>query len=759
MIQDYHNMKKYLSLIFVICFFSSTLWAQYYNPFFGGAGNSGYGEAGTHLSGPIYGIYNPATLYLDYPRINQSVTTGQFSDFYLFFPTIKDLSLGIPVIPNSLFIRAYYGKPLENNLRYRLKSGWIHNPDIYYQAGNKRAGLSVAYKIPLTQLLPRGHFFDVRLGLDMAEYWGTSIFRTHEPDSVLNGFWVKTDRGDHGVTGRFGSLIHFINGSRYQFSLGTVLSAFYSMQTRHIGYDRYAFSLGIKYSLKTGSSIRFGAETENYFTYYKQKLSFGAQYNFSDFPLNSFQFGVFKYPKNIRNIQYRNQPGYWYTIGFTKSFHNWIICASLSDPINLSLSHKSPPSSDVAKILSFTVSVPLNGKILHKKKEKSLFPEFIDLSLGNREIVIGKKDTLKFYLKLFGRDSLVNPRVFFNVEPKKGMIINSPFIQLPTMHPLDMIAVEVPITAVAGLEASDYDIAASLTYGNDQIMVKNFRVQTVKPQIDVVYEFNAETRYILFPVPGSYILTLKFTNYGNYKSDSLTVNLSDEMLAYGLVEKSQFVLKDIQPNMTKLLKIYLNSVSDTLPPKIPVTFRFTESNGFDPLPIHSEIVIIDKNKISINQVKRDPFLSNFADFNEFYIVFKPSWDTVKRIKKETRFKLSENSKFPGKLVMGPFSRLEVVLAYQQSIQTFISDYEIVAVNKSRLNPVLRYFYSISNTDESKRKLKELSIDFVHADRQNPSLLLIGPFINLNTILELEDFMEEFFPEANVVSRYPNQVIQ
>jgi len=749
-------MKKIINKFIFTSIFIEIICAQYLNPYFGGAGNSGYGESGAHLSGPIYGIYNPASLYINYPRVNQSVTTGQFSDFLLLYPTIKDLSISYPVIANSLFLRAYYGKPINNDLRYKYGPDWLRNPQKYYKGGEQHLGLSLAYKIPMSQLFTRGNFFDIRLGVDIAEYWGTIIFNSRNSDDELNNFWLRSFHENYGLSAKIGTLVKFQRSIKYQWTLGTVISSKYPAQTRDIEFDIYSISFGLK-RISHRKSIQTGIEAENIFTNYKRKIGVGLQYNFTNYPINSIQMGLYQYPKNTQNDIYRNQPAYWYTIGFTRSIKDWIISASISDELNLNLSRKTPPSSDISKIISISLSIPFKNKKLQMKKNKDVYPEFLDLSIRKREIVIGKEDTLQFYLKLFGKDSLSHPRVFFNVEPKKGIIINTPYIALPTMHHLDMYEVDVPITAVSGLSAGSYDIAASLTYGIDQVLVKNFQINTVNPQIDVVSEFGSETRYILFPVPGSYIMTLKFTNFGNYKSDSLAIDLSDEFSKYGLIENTHFVVKDIKPNTSKSLKINLNSVSDTLPPRIPVTFRFTESNGFDPLPIHSEIVIIDKNRISINQIENDPFLNNFSNFQEFYYVIRPDWDVVKSITKNTNLELNENPKFPGKLVFGPYSQLDVALAYEQTISSYVSGYEIVAVNDNQTIPIVRYFFSVSKTNDIKRKLEELDITFVHIDRQNPSLLLIGPFINLKTILELKDFINEFFPDAEVVSRYPNQV--
>jgi len=750
-------INKYRLQFFIFYLVFNLLLGQYFNPYYGGAANSGFGESGGVLSGPIYGIKNPASLFVFHPRINQSVMTGQFSDFYLFIPTVKDVSVELPMYHNTIFLRGYYGQPSTNNLRFGLDHFWTNRPNTYYKLNSKRIGLSIAYEAPMTRIIKRAQYFDLRLGLDISQYWESLTFRNKNSQTQLSRYWLTSLPSDHGITAKVGSIVYISFNPKYQLSLGTVLSKKYSMGRNKLIFDQYSISLGYRQKLYHRKSLQLGIEAENFHKKIPQKLGIGFQYNFTDYSLNSLQFGFYQYPENIYNKYYKNKNTYWSTIGFTKSIHNLIISGNISDPVNLSLSNLSPPSSDFAKIISFTISVPLDRFPITKKIEQKLYPEFLDFSTNERKIVIGNIDTLRFYLKLNGVDSLISPRVYFNVKPKKGILISKPFVQIKTMYPSDIAEISVPFSAVSGMDANKYNISASLNFGTDQIIYKEFKIKTVKPQIDVISKFGSTERYIIFPIPGSYNLTLSFTNYGNYKSDSIIIEPSPNLIQYGLIDKTEYLVKNLLPGKTKNIIINFSSISDSLPPKIPFTLKFIEKNGFDPLPIHSEIVVIDKNAISFNEIQNDPFLTNFSGYHEFYFVLNPKWEDIQKIGKNTKLNMKEDPRFPGKLLIGPYVDVNIILAYDQTIKNFTNNYSIVAVKNFITQPVIRYFVSIANTDETRRKLKELGLELFYKDRQNPSLILIGPFINLKSIINLEAFFKEFFPKAGVVGRYPNQI--
>lgn len=747
-------------IIFVIVFFINGEMAicQYVNPTFSGAQSSGFGESGAQLAGPLGGILNPSSLFINKPRININFITGVYSDYLLFYPTIKNISISIPFIKQTLSMRGYYGIPQENNLRNYSSNNIFGTYNKAYTGGQKHIGASLSYRLPLNKFLRKRNYFDVRVGADVARFWGS--LSPQKLNSIENDYWVSHFSGKAGYRYKIGSLLyiryspvyHWIFSSTFQ---GSIDNSFSIKE-----FDYYNFSWGLKYYLFDGNtkSIQLGFEIENLNQKSTRKIGVGIKYNLTDKVLNSFQGGVFTTPKNAYHPKYKDQTLVWYSMGFTKTIRDWVLALSLSDALNLKLSHLDQPSSDIAKILSISLSVPFPvNKIPKLMPAFNATPEFVDLSYKKRKLVIGKEDTITLYLQYLGDEKLVNPKVFFNIEPTTGIVLLEQFIELKSLQHLDFIPLTLPIKAVPGIPSNDYFLTASLTYGNDHFIKKQINIKTTEPRLDIIANVTNKTRYWLFETPGSYILELLIENFGNAQSDSLKVNLPEELLELGLVEKTTYTLTNIKPNTTRKLRIEFKTTRNDLPPKIPITILFEENNGFSPLPLHADFVILNKSLVAFAEIKQDPFLTQFKDFDKFYILLSPDWEELKIIQTETTLEMIHDPNFPGKIVIGPTHDLTTLLAIRFTLDNITNKYEIIGLKGHNTVPIKRYFFMIENEKEAQQTLNEFSILSYYPDLMQSNKLLIGPFKDLKVLLNLEGFIKEYFKYYQIVSRYPNQV--
>jgi len=749
--------NKYCKSILFFMFIQLSLWGQYVNPNYGGAQSSGFGEVGAQLAGPQGGVLNPATLFLNRARIGFSLNTGVFSDYLLYFPTVKDLSFSLPVYKNEFALRFYYGIQQDNDLRNYNNYNFLGSYSSIYKGGKRRIGISSVYRLPLNTFINKWNYFDLRLGLDISRFWGNLLHTDSKTES--NNYWVSPTSSGAGFSFKTGSLLIFRYTAKYQWLFSSVFQGTVFGWSRK-EFDFYNLGVGLKYFLGDASqkNIQFGFEIENITELSTRKVGAGIRYNFTERDQNSVQGGVFISSKNSYNPDYRNRFLAWYTLGFTKTVYNWIMAFSLSDALNLNLSSLNPPSKDIAKVISLSLSIPFPPRKFTKVIPVVVSdPEFFDLSLQKRRLMIGKEDTLSLFLQYFGQEELPNPKIFFNIEPKVGIVLQEPYVELPTLTHLDFKEIRIPVRAIPGVPANNYSITSSLTYGNDNYIMKRIELETTEPALDVSANINNHSRYWLFETPGSYILELNIENYGTSNSDSLEVTLPESFVERGLLRKNVYVVKNIRPKSKRRLRIEFKTLNENLPPKMPISITFKESNGFDPLPIHADFVIINKSLVSFSEIKKDPFNERFRQFEDFYILITPDWNAIKRIAENTTFDLREDPNFPGKIVVGPFTDLERVLSLRYTLDNIYNNYELVALKNHKSIPLMRYFFMIGNSQETLHTLNNFPILSYFTDRTQPRKILIGPFQNMKTMMELEEFIATFFKDYQVVSRYPNQV--
>lgn len=748
----------FLIVVLLNCKFH--LSAQYVNPNYGGPLSSGFGESGAQLSGPFSGILNPASLFFYRPRVNLSISTGVFSDYLLFFPTLKDLSLLYPIQKQKTALRLYFGIPKDNNLRKYSDRIPLGNYEGSYTGGQRYIGASIVYRPPLNRLLTRRNYFDLRIGLDVAKSWG--IVSSWMKNNVSKGdFWVDSYEPGSWYHLRVGSLLMFRRAIKFQLALSTVFQSSIATDFSRRAFEFYNLGFGVKYFLSQQNSknIHVGIEVENPTDISLRKVGLGIQYNFTNMELNSVEGGVFTYPKNVYDIRYNKKPLFWYTLGFAKTIHNWIITFSLSDALNLDLSSRTPPSKDIAKIISVGLSIPLTKRIIPIARSSiNSTVEFLDLNFNKRKILIGKGDTLSFFIQHIGEDPVENPKIYFNVEPKTGIVLLDPYIELPDLKNKDFMCIDLPIRSIAGIPGDNFTITANLAYGRNNTVVKHLEIETTEPILEVITHLTGQKRYWFFEIPGSYILELYIKNYGNHTSDSLTIYLPNKFVELGFVSNSEYHIGPIKPNSSKKVKITLNTSQDNFPPKMPITINFREGNGFDPFPIYADFIMWSTTQISLTESWHDPFINNFKGFEKFYAILNLEWQELQKLKSESTFILREDPNFPGKLVIGPYENIYDILAIRYTLDMLSQNYELVALEKHRFTPLKRYFYIIENTTENKQILAEINRLPYYQDVQQSSKLLIGPFYTIKTIDNLEVLIQEFFSYYQVVTRYPNQVV-
>ena len=727
---------------------------QYINPPYGGTESTGFGEVGTQLAGPINGILNPSTLLTYTPRFNVSLASGIYSNYYLFLPTAKDISINIPIIKQTLCWRGYYGIPRDNTLRNSL----LHSYSRAYLGGKKFVGTSLAYRLPLNKLLTKWNYFDLRLGTDIAWYQGKLAIKNPYPDS--NSYWVSRTTYTSGARLRFGSLLHIRYTSAYYWILATTLQGSTSHGFSKKRLDFLTWSAGFKYFFgdERAKSIQTGFEVENNRDQSVNKIGIGLKYNFTETENNSIQVGMFTTPKNAYNPLYQNKRLYWYSLGFTKTVKDWLFALSIADALNLKLSKLNPPFSDIAKIVTVSLSIPFSiYNVPQLNPEFNATPELIDFSAKKRRLLIGKQDTLDLYLQYLGEQNLTNPKIFFNIEPPTGILLKKQYIELDEIRNKDFIPLQIPIKAIPDTPSNTYLLTASLTYGNNDLVTKQLTIQTVEPLLDVEAKVSSQTQYWFWEIPGLYNLKLVIDNYGEVTSDSLRVILSDNLTTLGLVDQSVYAVTDIKPHTKKELYIEFRATEGDLPPRIPITIYFEESHGFNPLPIHADLAIVNKTMVIYSEKQKDPFLTNFKEIDKFYIVLSPEWPELKQLSEKTTINLTRNSNFPGKIVIGPVGELTQLLALQSTLSNYSDNYEIVALKGHRVIPIKRYFFMVEKNESTQRILDEIAILPSYSDLLISNKILIGPFQELKSILDLEPFIKEYFKFYQIVTRYPNQV--
>ena len=611
-------LSRIVCLFCILIFFSSVS-SQYINPEFGGAVATGFGEVGGQVLGQYSGLYNPATLNPNIGRINFSVLTGQYSDYLLYYPTLKDISISYPLIKRQLAFQIHYGRSRDNSMRYFRGGTWYKNPLYGYNGGRKSFGFTARYRPPLNQWFHKSNLFNLSIGFDVSRVWGQLANSNRNNNS---DFWLNSVKYLNGANIAFGTYVKLDFSARFKLLFSTVVQGGIADNLNNKWLDFYSLGFGFLYrpTNQSNNSLQMGLEVENVHLLQKRKLGMGLKYNFTNHVENSLQCGIYTYPKNYENSTYRNHQVYWYTFGFTKSLSSAIFALSLSDAINIDLSKQGINSSDIAKVVSLSVSVPIPDITKSGINKPVKSPEFVDIRLTNRRIVLGQTDTLSFVLQYFGNDDFDINNVYFNVTPKTGLILLVPFTTIPVLRHNDVFEIKIPFHAISSQPLKDYTIYANLTYDNNKSIRKEFAITSVKPIINVSTSLGNLHRYFLFPVPGSYILEFNFRNDGTTKCDSLEIELSRNLLELGFIDTNLYQVNSIKPGTTKSIKISMNTTRSNLPPRIPVTITFKESMGFDPLPIHADIVIIDKSKVAYSEDKKDPFISEFVEFDSFYVV-------------------------------------------------------------------------------------------------------------------------------------------
>ncbi|MBU4446448.1 hypothetical protein KJ656_15430, partial [bacterium] len=72
------------------------LFSQFINPPYAGTVSDAHGYVGSLGVGTSYGYLNPAGGFSLYPTVSLGIYTGLYSDWILYYPTIKNISIRFP---------------------------------------------------------------------------------------------------------------------------------------------------------------------------------------------------------------------------------------------------------------------------------------------------------------------------------------------------------------------------------------------------------------------------------------------------------------------------------------------------------------------------------------------------------------------------------------------------------------------------------------------------------------------------------------
>lgn len=737
-----HKIKFICSLILII---SHPIYSQYINPPFAGTTSDGQGGVGTVGVGSNYGFLNPAGCFSDHINLNFSTYTGLYSDWILYFPTIKNISLRYPIITNRLCVGLSYGIPVDNFLRYDPSRRIIGSGPNLRTYKRSTYSFKIAYHPPILKYFDK---LDLFLGTNISYYW-----RTTNPDQIIN------DDFGLGAYARGGAIIEYRCSSHLRIKLSGLLqpnSKALSTKSTYPGY--YGGGMGFKYifNKRLGNYLEIGGELLMPFWYNSKamKMSGGVTYRFRADKNSSLQLGVFSYPFDPINSY---NPIYWSSWGFTYDFKYFTASIAFMDAINLKDEYLE--RADIAKVISFSLNVPLRYKLFDKTtfgiKQQ---PLFYYPSYTNKSIKIGQIDTLSFFIENQGIKTLPSTIVYTNVVEKEGLLIKDKVLDIGDLKPKELRQVNVPLESLTEYPSQEFTIRAECAYMTDKSIVKYLKVNTVRPILNLSVEMKPHRQFLVVPVPGVSVMKIILHNSGNLSADSIWVILPEKLKEDQIIEENKYFIKHLTPGQKKEFRVLFSFRDNLKTDKIPMTINVKEKNGYEPLPYYTSINLINRGYADQNSISEDVFNQDvIMKFNDYYIVCNPEYEQLKPLFISTGYNVQSNNHFPGKIAIGPYDSYHRVYDLYNSLKVQIEDACIYGIYNAKVEPLSRYFISVAASEATKDKLADIGLFKIYTSTFETGTYLVGPFEAMTQIGLIYEFFEKNFQDIKVVNHLPNEV--
>jgi len=227
------------------------------------------------------------------------------------------------------------------------------------------------------------------------------------------------------------------------------------------------------------------------------------------------------------------------------------------------------------------------------------------------------------------------------------------------------------------------------------------------------------------------------------------------------------IIPVIRPGRTETVDFILNFIDQTRPGdndmELPISVTFKEKNGYEPSPYYTTISMINRELIDSELLESDPFINNFEDFLQFYVVFDITDQQYNYLKATTQYHIDVNTNFPGRLCIGPFETLTESYENYLSLVIKVKNIDIYAVNKNRIDSISRFFISVPNITENIEKIRDIGIYpifrsvYPYHSILETNNILIGPFQNLKQIDNALEFIDKHIANTKVIKCFPNEV--
>ena len=728
----------FLSLIIAGCFVRTQ--SQYINPPFSGSVSDGSGTVGSLGSNYSDGYLNPAGCFTDYPRLNISSYTGTYSDWLLYLPTLKNISIRYPIIINKLSCSFSYSTPQDNHLKYSPSRDIFNMGNDVNAYIRREISFDLAYHPSINKVI---HNFDIYLGGKISRYWGEYISFPVD-DFYGEGFYL-----------RMGTYMNYHLFPRWAVQISGIVqpnSVYYSFTQPYPGFYGSASGITYYFDLENNEFINISAEilmplwNESKIS----KLSAGLKYHFPTLRNNTIQCGVFSYSVDPYH-QYL--PVYWTTVGVSYEFKYIAFSIAMMDAINLGTAYRE--KNDTGKIFSLSLDIPIklrfakNISFGHRKQ-----PVFKYFKYRPKEIKVGESDLINVYVQNEGNDTLKSSQIFINILPQNGVYLPKRIIDIGNLSAGEIKKIAIPIEAVKGYLTQDYLLKAECFYRPDASNTIEIPMKTIEPVLNVSLKMKPFKQLLVGHIPGIFLITVNIHNSGNMTAKNVGVIFSDELVKQGILNETHKVIDEIQPGATKSVGFSLEFQDTLKVSSVPINITFEEENGYVPEPYYTSIQLMNRGTLDGQLIQIDKFTNGFKNIKEYFIVLE---GTLKDLEKLTYFNIQCNNRFQGKLVIGPYSSFDEAYNNHMTVTQLNQSAEIYGVKNSKIERIDRYFLSIEKSDVNIEKLTDLEIVSIYQSTLDSGVLLIGPFKSLLGIRPLLSFFERNFKHVVVQKQFPNEV--
>jgi len=751
--KKYFTIKISITITQMVLVVNSTL-AQYTNPPFSGSKGDGMGGIGTLGAGNLFGYLNPAGCLADYLTFNYSAYTGVYSDWILFPPTMKNLSIRYPVVSNVLTISGMYGMADDNELYLSANRDLWGNEKLntYYRYD---MGINISYQLPVSKYTDK---LEVYSGIGIKKYW-----RWWASNSMKG-----IDYGG-GISFRTGLLLNLRVNPKLTLATALVL------QPNSLPWGPYNTFPGF-YGGGIGFNYYFNLEKNHYLNFSSEmilpydwnisksfKIGGGISYHFPSIRERSIQLGIFSYPYDP-TASYL--PVYWTTIGFTYEMKYFTISTAWMDAFNLDLGYRS--RSDVGKIISFSVDIPIRNQKLKKLRlGNSRRVRFYNPKYLPQRVKIGEMTSATIYLQNCSIDTLASGYIYANILPNDGMVLHNKMIPINKLSPGEIKKIDIPFESIKNYHSQYYTLKTEYVISSDNTQTKNIGIHTIEPILSASLRIRPYKQFLVVPTPGCVIISVCVNNSGNVRSDSLQIVFPEEFKDRGFMIETKKIIPVIRPGRTETVDFILNFIDQTRPGdndmELPISVTFKEKNGYEPSPYYTTLHMINRKLIDTELLESDPFINNFKDFLQFYVVFDITAEQYHDLKTNTHYHIDVNANFPGKLCIGPYETLAESYENYLSLINKVKGIDIYAVNRNRVESISRFFISVPNITENVEKIRDIELYPIFSSAHKyqsffeMNKILIGPFRNLIQTDSALEFIDKHIANTRVITCFPNEV--